>query len=66
VTDLPSRVLVEPDAAPERVEYVLSMARLDPTDPDVELIRLLNKSREDPTAVARQLLEDADNAQAGT
>lgn len=66
MADLPSRVLVEPDATPERVEHVLSMAERNPNDPDVELIRILNKAREDPRAVARQLLDDADYAQART
>jgi hypothetical protein len=64
MSDLPSRVLVEPDAAPARVEHVLGMAKMSPHDPDVELIRNLNKAREDPTAVARQLVDDADNAPA--
>ena len=64
MAELTPRVLVEPDAAPERVEHVLRMARRNDRDPDVELIRILNKAREDPSAVARQLLDDADHSQA--
>lgn len=65
MAELTPTVLVEPDAAPARVEHVLAMARIDNADPDIELIRALNKARNDPSAVARELLDDADFGQAG-
>ncbi len=66
VADLSSRVLVEADATPERVEHVLSMARKSVHDPDVELIRALSTMRDRPAAVARQLVDDANHPKAGS